>query len=117
MTPLISILKDYNNNIYNKFIQIIKINLIEYLKKGPKGEYILISDENSKNKILEKSLLELNDFCLSKFHILINALINFGADINFIEKSNKKDISAFMFLMAYPCLPDLMAFITKIIII
>ena len=113
MTPLISILKDYNNNIFKKFIQIIKINLIECLKKGPKGEYILISDEKNKKKILEKSILELNDFCISKFDILINALINFGADINFIEKyTNKKDISAFMYLMAYPCLPDLMAFIT-----
>ena len=114
MPPLIYILKDYNNNIYKKFIQIIKINLIEYLKKGPKGEYILFTDENTKNKILEKSMFELNSFCLSKFYIIIDSLINFGADINYIEKyTSKKDISAFMYLMAYPCLPDLTTFITK----
>ena len=113
ITPIISILKDFNENIYKKYIQIVKINCLEYLQKGNKDEYILLSDENIKKNILEKSLIEFNDFCLTKFYNLIILLIDKKADFNFIENnSNEKDISAFMYLMAYPCLPDLMAFIT-----
>ena len=114
ITPIISILKDFNENIYKKYIQIVKINCLEYLQKGNKDEYILLSDENIKKNILEKSLIEFNDFCLTKFYNLIILLIDKKADFNFIENnSNEKDISAFMYLMAYPCFPDISSFIIQ----
>ena len=114
ITPFISILENYNNNIYKKYIQLVKINCIAYLQKGNKGEYIIESDENVINTILEKSSVEFNDFCLSKFYHLIISLIDLKADINFIENhTTKKGISAFMYLMSYPFIPDLSSFIIK----
>ena len=54
ISPFISIIKQYNNNIYEKFNEIIKENCVEYLQKKDKYEYIIISDENTKNEIIEK---------------------------------------------------------------
>ena len=114
ITPFISILKNFNNNIYKKYIQIVKINCIEYLQKGNKDEYIIIPDEKIKKRILEKSLIEFNDFCITKFYKLIKLLIDMKADFNFIENNSKgKDISAFIYLMAYPCFSDISSFIIQ----
>ena len=114
ITLLISIFKDYNDNIYKKFKKFIKINCIEYLKKGDKDEYIISSDEETKNKIKAKSVSDLNNFCITQFYYLSNSLIELGADINYIEfNTNKKGISAFMYLMAYPCTADIASFIIQ----
>ena len=114
MTFLISIIKDYNNNIYKKYIQFLKINCIEYLKKGDNDEYLILADEETKNKIKNKSITDCNDFCMIKFFNLCNTLVENGAQINYIESySSEKDISAFMYLMAYPMLPELSLFILQ----
>jgi hypothetical protein len=49
-TPLISIFKDYNQNIYHKFNQLLKINCVEHLKNNGKGIYLIPSDEEKKKK-------------------------------------------------------------------
>jgi len=113
-TPFISIFENYYINIYKKYIQLIKTNCIEYLQKGNKGEYIIQSDKKIINTILEKSLIEFNDFCLTKFFNLITSLLELKVDFNFIENYSKnKDISAFMYLMAYPFIPDINSFIIQ----
>ena len=110
--PLIAIMKQYNNNIYDKYKEIIKVNCVEYLQKNDKDEYMITPDENTKNKIIEKSKSDLNNFCINKFNILINGLIEENAQINYIEKYIKeKDITGFMYLMAYPCISEFDLFI------
>ena len=112
ITPFISIIKDFNNYIYRKFNKLIKINCIEYLNSNGKGKYIFSFNEKNKNIIIEKSVIELNDFCLTKFYNILNTLLEKKADINYIENyTDKNGISAFMYLMAYPFIPELDSFI------
>ena len=113
ISPFISIIKQYNNNIYEKFNEIIKENCVEYLQKKDKYEYKIISDEKTKNEIIEKSKLELYDF-EKKFNVLINTLIKNKAEFNYIEYyTSEKGISAFMYLMAYPYEINLFDFMIK----
>ena len=112
-SPLISICKDYNQNIYNKFKQLLRINCVEYLQEDKKGTYLISSNEETKKIIKEKTINDLNKFCSSYFFKLINTLTNDGFDINFIENNSSNNISIFMYLMAYPMFPNVLDFITK----
>jgi len=110
-TPLNSIFRDYNQNIYNKFKEFIKINSARYLIKDI-DEYSVLSSDEIKNEIVTKSVSDINNFCLTSFYNLYIRFIQFGADINFAEKDENKYISDFMYLMAYPMIPEIHKFIT-----
>ena len=107
-TPLISILRSYNKGIYNKFYNFIKINLIDYLNIEEKK--IIISDEETKNKIIKTSILNLNEF-FNSFYKLINIFISLGVDLNNSKHYTKNRISLLMYIMAYPVLSNLSDFI------
>ena len=94
MTFLISIIKDYNNNIYQQFIQFLKINCIDYLyKDNIKDQYLVLSDEETKNKIKIKSISDLKDFCMLKLYNVCIILIGNRAQINYLESyTNDKNI-------------------------
>ena len=114
ITPLIALFRNYNKYIYTKFNKLLKINAIEFLQKGEKGEYLIPNDEETKKNIKAKTILELNNFCINSFYNLYEIFIESGAEFNYIELySEKKDISSFMYLMAYPKMPDLLSFIIK----
>ena len=114
ITPLTALFRNYNKYIYTKFNKLLKINAIEFLQKGENGEYFIPNDEETKNNIKAKTILELNNFCTNCFYNLYETFIECGAAINYIELySEKLDISSFMYLMAYPKIPDLLTFIIK----
>ena len=114
ITPLISVIKDYNKFIYHKFNQLLKENIIEYLTKGNDNKYIILPDEKIKNEIKAKAILQLNEFCMVNFNNLITSFLSLGANINCIENySSGKNISGIMYLMAYPNIPNFIEFINE----
>ena len=108
-TPLISIFRDYHQNIYNKFKEFIKINIAQYLIKD---NLDILSSDEIKKEILTKSVSDINNFCITDFYNLYTTLIQFGAEINFAAINENKCLSAFMYLMAYPMIPEIHKFIT-----
>ena len=111
-TPLISIFRDYNQNIYNKFEEFIKINIANYLIKD-KDEYFILTSDEIKNEIVTKSVLDINNFCILNFYNLYNSFIQTGANINYIETEGNRYLSAFMYIMAYPMIPEIHKFIVS----
>ena len=71
------------------------------------------SDE-IQNEIMIKSVNDMNCFCTTYFYQFISSLNELGADINFVEKTEKESISACMYLMSYPMIPDFQKFIVNI---
>ena len=114
ITPLISFFKDYNQNIYNKFIEFVKINIAKYLQKDDKDEYFIMQSDETKNEIMIKSVKDINSFCLAYFYNLFSNLNCLGADLSFAEKAEKESISAFMYLMSYPRIPTFLKFMDNI---
>ena len=114
ITPLLSFFKDYNQNIYNKFIEFVKINIVKYLQKDDKDEYFIIKSDEIKNEIMKKSVTDMNNFCIVNFYNFVLSLNELGADINFAEKAEKESISSFMYIMSYPMIPDFQKFIANI---
>ena len=114
ITPLISFFKDYNQNIYKKFIEFVKINIAKYLLKNDKDEYFIMPSDEIQNEIMIKSVNDMNCFCTTYFYQFISSLNELGADINFVEKTEKESISACMYLMSYPMIPDFQKFIVNI---
>ena len=111
-TPLISIFRDYNQNIYNKFKEFIKINIARYLTKDNIDKYFILSSDEIKSEILTKSVSDINSFCILNFNNLYASFIQSGADINFAEADGNRYLSAFMYIMAYPMIPEIHKFIT-----
>ena len=113
-TPFTFIFGEYYKNIYNKYNYYLKINCIDYLYKKDNEEYAILPDEQTKNKIKNNSISDLNNFCMTSFYSLINVFYELGDDIYFLENKNeKKNISLFMNLMAYPKMKSLSEFINK----
>ena len=111
LTPIITICKDYSENIYEKFNQILKMRISSYYeydekKTSIKSEFL--------NKALKESEKDISDFILLVFNPFLNNLISLGADINFIEK-NRKSLpkSAFIYLMKYPPFEFISTFVKK----
>ena len=102
LKPIVLICKDFNDNIYDKFNQIIKMKSSNYYEK------IVNNDKNIKEKVLNEILIksknQLHNFITKLFFPLLNNLIRLGADLNIIEKNEKSDFpkSPFIYLMAYP---------------
>ena len=112
LTPIVIICKDYNDNIYEKFNQIIKMISSDYYQKLLDTTDTDIID-NYLSQILIQSSNYLNNFILKKFNSLLNDLINLGADINYIENNKKKNLSksAFIYLMKYPLFENISLFV------
>ena len=112
-TPLISIFRDYNQNIYYKFKEFIKINIARYLLKDNIDKYYILSSNEIKNEIIAKSVSDINSFCIINFYNLYTSFIQSGADINFAEADENRYLSAFMYIMSYPMIPEIHNFIAK----
>lgn len=112
LTPIVIICKDFSENIYEKFNQILKMRIAEYYeydkdkKDRYKNEFLIKAREQSEN--------DLNDFMLKVFGPLLNNLISLGADINYVENNCKSlPKSAFMYLMKYPFFEYISTFTKK----
>ena len=100
LTPIITICKDYSDNIYEKYNQILKMKISNYYIYDEKNISIQSKFLNEAVKQAEK---DINDFILLVFNPFLENLIKLGADITFIEKNRKcLQKSAFIYLMKYP---------------
>ena len=112
LTPILIICKDYNDNIYEKFNQIVRMVSSDYYER-----LLNATDNDVKDNYLAAMLIEsqnyLNNFILKIFTPLLNDLINLGADINYTENNKKKYLpkSAFIYLMKYPLFEDISLFV------
>ena len=109
--PIISMFKNYNQNIYDKYNLFLKINIIEYLHKNNKGIYEISPGVETKNNIIKNSIDDLHKFCLAFLNTLKNIILNLEVKISNIY--NNENLSLLMYLMAYPDIPNLISFITK----
>ena len=72
----------------------------------------ILSSDEIKSEILTKSVSDINSFCILNFNNLYASFIQSGADINFAEADGNRYLSAFMYIMAYPMIPEIHKFIT-----
>ena len=111
LTPIITICKDFSENIYEKYNQILKMRISNYYQDDGKNKTI---KSQFLTEALKQSEKDINDFILLVFNPFLNNLISLGADINFIEK-NRKSLpkSAFIYLMKYPLFEFISTFVKK----
>ena len=94
-TLLISLCKNFGENIYKKYNEIVKIEILE---KNDNDNYniILNQEEINTQNIKKKSFEKLNDCINKNFFLIFGKLRALGAEIQ-----NKKE-SGFIYLMSYP---------------
>ena len=111
LTPIITICKDFSENIYEKYNQILKLKISNYYEDYDKNKSI---KSQFLTEALKQSEKDINDFILLIFNPFLNNLISLGADINFIEK-NRTSLpkSAFIYLMKYPLFEYISTFVKK----
>ena len=112
LTPILLICKNFSDNIYEKYNQIIIMKSSDYYEK-----YFNTNKSEVKEKILAeikiKAKNDLDNFITKLFFPLLKNLIIFGADINYIEKNRKQSLpkSAFIYLMSYPFFDNISLFV------
>ena len=106
-TQLISLSKNFGKNIYEKYNEAVKIVSLEYIYKDDSNNIKIKEDENTIQNIKKKSFEIINDYINKDFLSLFMKLIKLGANL----KNNKE--SAFIYLMSYPFIPDLLNFIKE----
>ena len=115
LTPLIALCRNFSENIYDRYNQIVKIKSIEYINKdNNKSLKPNPLDQKSLDDIKKKSVEELNNYLNNYFYPLLIKFIELGANINYYENKYKSNqTSGFMYLMKYPFIQDLLEFIKK----
>ena len=113
MTPLLLISKDYSDNIYEKYNQMIKMKSSIF-----KNNFNEIEESNKENNLAEielKSKNNIKEFVSKFFFPLINKLIILGADINYVGDSKipNKSKSVFLYLMTLPLFKNISLFIQE----
>ena len=105
-TLIISLCKNYSENIYEKYNEIIKLESMEYIDKYDENN-IIMKDENTIQNIKKKAFDIFNDYINNNFLPLFNSLINLGAELQY-----KKE-SGFIYLMSYPFFLDIQNFVQQ----
>ena len=106
LTSIVSLCKNFSENIYEKYNEIIKIVSMEYINKDNNKIYVK-QEQNSINNIREKAFKILNDYINDSFLPLFMKLIQLGANLQL------KNESGFNYLMAYPFIKNLSNFIKE----
>ena len=107
LTPLfISLCKNFSQNIYLKYNEIVKIVSLEYIYKYNNNIYVK-EGENIIENVKKKSFELLNDYINKFFMPLIRKFIKLGANSEYQKES------AFIYLMSYPFFSDLHYFIAE----
>ena len=109
---LLSLCKDFSNNIYDKYNEIVKMKCIKYLKKDKSGIYTIPIDNNIIEKIKTESKEKFDKFIYNKFEPLLNYLIKLGANPKYIDDNNLS-IPILFLLITYPFFKDISLFIEK----
>ena len=94
-TLLISLCKNFGENIYKKYNEIVKIEILEN-NDNDNYNIILNQEEINTQNIKKKSFEKLNDCINKNFFLIFGKLRALGAEIQ-----NKKE-SGFIYLMSYP---------------
>ena len=103
LTPLISLCKNFDDNIYLNYNQIIKINTMKYINNNKNMQI----DQNTINSIKKESFEEIKKYINNYFYPLFLQIINLGGNL----QSNK--ISGFIYLMSFPFLENISSFINE----
>ena len=103
LTPLISLCKNFDDNIYLNYNQIIKINAMKYINNNKNMQI----DQNTINIIKKESFEEIKKYINNYFYPLFLQIINLGGNL----QSNK--ISGFIYLMSFPFLENISSFINE----
>ena len=105
---IISLCKNFSENIYEKYNEIVKMESLENMNKNNENNIILNPEENNTKNIKEKSLEKINYYINKFFLPIFEKLKALGAELQ-----NTKE-SGFIYLMSYPFFsPDLYNFISK----
>ena len=94
-TLLISLCKNFGENIYKKYNEIVKMEILEN-NDNDNYNIILNQEEINTQNIKKKSFEKLNDCINKNFFLIFGKLRALGAEIQ-----NKKE-SGFIYLMSYP---------------
>ena len=114
LTPIVCLCKNFGENIYEKYNDILKLKSIDYLKNNNSGLINMNFNENILNEIKQKSFVELSNLINKKFYVLFQNMILLGSNINYYEDKNKiKQTSAFMYLMKYPFFQNIYDFVKE----
>ena len=112
LTPIVFLCKNFGENIYEKYNDILKLKSIDYFIKDNSSIINTNIDQNILNEIKQKALDELNNLIDKYFFPLIQKMIYLGSNIHFYEDKHKsKQTSAFMYLMKYPFFSNISDFI------
>ena len=103
-TEIISLFKNFSENICEKYNEIVKIVSLEYMNKDENNNIIFKKDDDDNNinqDIKKKSFEIINDYINNDFLPIIFKLIKLGGTFQ-----NTKE-SAFIYLMSYPFITDI----------
>ena len=101
LTPLIALCKNFSDNIYDMYNEIIKIKAMKYINKDNNNQITIKKDESIINNIKNESLEEIINYMNNYFYPLIIQFIELGANVQ-----TKKE-SAFIYLMNFPIIQNL----------
>ena len=112
LTPIVWLCKNFGDNIYEKYNNIIKLKSIDYFAKNNSNISNMNNNENIISLIKQKTLDDLNILINNYFYPLFQKMILLGSNIHYIEDKNKsKNTSAFMYLMKCPFFINISEFI------
>ena len=106
LTPIIiSLCKNFSDNIYEKYNEFIKILSLEYIEKDNNNNINVKQDQNIIDNIKIKSFDNINFYINNYFMPALNKLIQLGANL---QNNNE---SSFIYIMSYPYITNLKNFI------
>ena len=106
-TPLISLCKNFSENIYDIYNKIVKIKSMEFINKDNNNYINTKKDQNIINIIKKNSFEELNHYINNYFYPLIIQLIEQGAKLQI------KKASGLVYLMSFPFIQNLSTFVKE----